>query len=150
MWRVRTCPRRPAPPRRRGPEERSHADRFPSGGRPMTPARTAHPRRVATLDGAVAALRAGGLRVSAARRLVLEALFAAEGPATVEELADGVGGRVPRSDVASAYRNLETLEELGLVRHMHPGPGPGRYVLARREGGDYPPRGRCGALPAPR
>src|SRR4051812_1530820 len=103
----------------------------------MTPARTAHPRRVASFDGAIAALRAGGLRVSAARRLVLEALFAAEGPATVEQLADGVGGRVPRSDVASTYRNLETLEALGLVRHMHLGHGPGRYVGAGREEQDY-------------
>ena len=115
-------------------------------GRPMTPARTAHPRRVATLDGAIAALRAGGLRVSAARRLVLEALFAADGPATVEELADGLGGRVPRSDVASTYRNLETLEALGLVRHMHLGHGPGRYVLAGREARDYLACERCGEL----
>jgi Fur family ferric uptake transcriptional regulator len=114
----------------------------------MTPARTDHRRRVATLDGAIAALRAGGLRVSAARRLVLEALFAAEGPATVEEIADGVGGRVPRSDVASTYRNLETLEELGLVRHMHLGHGPGRYVLAGHEARDYLACERCGELVA--
>jgi Fur family ferric uptake transcriptional regulator len=112
----------------------------------MTPARTAHLRRVATLDGAIAALRAGGLRVSAARRLVLEALFAAEGPATVEDLAGGFGGRVPRSDVASTYRNLETLEEIGLVRHMHLGHGPGRYVLAAREARDYLACERCGDL----
>jgi len=96
----------------------------------MTSACTARPHGVATIDSAIAALRAGGLRVSAARRLVLEALFAAEGPATVEELAAGFDGRVPRSDVASTYRNLETLEALGLVRHMHLGHGPGRYVLA--------------------
>jgi Fe2+ or Zn2+ uptake regulation protein len=112
----------------------------------MTPARTGRPLGVATLDGAIAALRAGGLRVSAARRLVLEALFAADCPATVEELADGVGGRVPRSDVASTYRNLETLEELGLVRHMHLGHGPGRYVLAVREEQDYLACERCGEL----
>jgi Fur family transcriptional regulator, ferric uptake regulator len=116
----------------------------------MTPARITHHHhhRVATLDGAIAALRAGGLRVSAARRLVLEALFAAEGPVTVEELADGVGGRVPRSDVASTYRNLETLETLGLVRHMHLGHGPGRYVLAAREAHDYLACERCGDLVA--
>ena len=29
------------------------------------------------------------------------------------------------------YRNLDTLEELGLVRHVHLGHGPGRYALAR-------------------
>src|ERR1700710_2375475 len=49
-------------------------------------------------------------------------------PVTVEELADGLGGRVPRSDAASTYRNLETLEDLGLVRHMHLGHGAGRYA----------------------
>src|SRR4051794_24287477 len=87
-----------------GPEERSNEPASPAvrgarEGRPMTPARIRRPRGVATLDGAIAALRANGLRVSAARRLVLEALFCADGPATVEVLADGVGGRVPRSDV---------------------------------------------------
>jgi Fur family transcriptional regulator, ferric uptake regulator len=112
----------------------------------MTPARTARPHGVATIDSAIAALRAGGLRVSAARRLVLEALFAAEGPATVEQLAAGFGGRVPQSDVASTYRNLETLEALGLVRHMHLGHGPGRYVLAAREARDYLACERCGDL----
>jgi Fur family ferric uptake transcriptional regulator len=112
----------------------------------MTPAHIRRPRGVTTLDGAIAALRASGLRVSAARRLVLEALFCADGPATVEELADGVGGRVPRSDVASTYRNLETLEALGLVRHMHLGHGPGRYVLAAREEQDYLACERCGEL----
>jgi Fur family ferric uptake transcriptional regulator len=114
----------------------------------MTPALRSRPRGAETLDGAIAALRAGGLRVSAARRLVLEALFAADGPATVDELADGLGGRVPRSDVASTYRNLETLEALGLVRHMHLGHGPGRWVLAVREARAYLACERCGEIVA--
>jgi Fur family transcriptional regulator, ferric uptake regulator len=67
------------------------------------------------LDSAVDALRAGGLRVSAARRLVLEALYGADGPVTAEQVADGLAGRLPRSDLASVYRNLETLEEIGLA-----------------------------------
>jgi len=100
------------------------------------------------LPAAIAALRAGGLRVSAARRVVLEALFAAEGPATAEELASGLNGRLPVSDLASMYRNLETLEELGLVRHVHFGHGAGRYVLntgpARHRG--YVACHRCGAF----
>ena len=74
-----------------------------------------------------------GLRVSAARRLVLEALFAADGPVTAEEIADGLGGRLPVADLASVYRNLETLEQLGLVRHVHLGHGPGLYALAARQ-----------------
>jgi len=31
------------------------------------------------------------------------------------------------------YRNLETLEEVGLVRHVHLGHGPGLYALAAPE-----------------
>ncbi len=81
------------------------------------------------MDAAVEALRSHGLRVSAARRLVLEALFAADGPISAEQVADGLAGRLPRSDLASVYRNLETLEEMGLVRHFHLGHGPGLYGL---------------------
>jgi Fur family ferric uptake transcriptional regulator len=95
----------------------------------MTLANLSTPVVVEDVDAAVAALRERGLRVSAARRLVLEALFAADGPVSAERIADGVAGRVPRSDLASVYRNLETLEELGLVRHVHLGHGPGLYAL---------------------
>jgi Fur family ferric uptake transcriptional regulator len=73
-------------------------------------------------------VRAHGLRVSSARRSVLDALLAAEGPLTAEQIAGG-------ADVASVYRNLETLEEIGIVRHVHLGHGPGRYVLRMRSGG---------------
>jgi len=81
-------------------------------------------------EAAVKAIRAGGLRVSAARRLVLEALYRAAGPVSAEDIAAGLGGALPRSDLASVYRNLETLEQLGLVRHVHLGHGPGRYEPA--------------------
>jgi Fur family ferric uptake transcriptional regulator len=74
---------------------------------------------------AFAAVRAQGLRLSSARRLLLEALFAADRPLSADELAgDG--------DVASAYRNLEVLEGLGLVTHLHLGHGPGLYQPAGR------------------
>jgi Fur family ferric uptake transcriptional regulator len=79
-----------------------------------------------TPAAAAAALRDRGLRVSTARRELLAALYGAERPLSAEELAgDG--------DVASAYRNLEVLEEVGLVRHVHLGHGPGLYHPADRE-----------------
>jgi Fur family ferric uptake transcriptional regulator len=78
-----------------------------------------------TAPAAFAAVRAHGLRLSSARRLLLQALFAAERPMSAEELAgDG--------DVASVYRNLEVLEGLGLVRHVHLGHGPRLYQPAGR------------------
>ncbi len=97
-----------------------------------------------TLEAAVAALRATGRRASAARRLVLEALFAADGPMSAEQIADGIGGRVPRSDLTSVYRNLETLEELGLVSHVHLGHGPGLYALNREGACEWLTCDRCG------
>lgn len=79
---------------------------------------------------ALALMRAHGLRVSAARRLVVEALLVAQGPMSAEQIAQGIGGQVPSSDQASVYRNLERLEEIGLVRHVHLGHGPRLYALA--------------------
>src|SRR3954470_23199755 len=70
-------------------------------------------------------VRAHGMRVSTARRSVLEALLAAGGPLTAEQLAGD-------ADLASTYRNLETLESIGIVRHVHLGHGPGRFELAGR------------------
>src|SRR2546429_9958940 len=75
-------------------------------------------------------MRARGLRASAARRLVLEALLVADGPMSAEQIAQGIGGRVPSSDIGSVYRNLQALEEIGLVRHVHLGHGPGLHALA--------------------
>ncbi len=86
--------------------------------------------RAGSLNAAVNALRSRGLRVSAARRLVLEALYAADEPVTAEALAGGLGGRLPACDLASVYRNLETLESVGLVAHVHVGHAAGRYALA--------------------
>jgi Fur family ferric uptake transcriptional regulator len=107
---------------------------------------TAPPLALPSVDAAAAAVRRCGLRLSSARRLVLEALFAAEHPVTADELAGGLGGRVPPSDLASVYRNLETLEQLGLVHHVHAGHGPGLYALAR--GREYVLCERCGDLRA--
>jgi Fe2+ or Zn2+ uptake regulation protein len=109
----------------------------------MTVPCLAEPAPAGDLDAAVAQLRGRGLRLSASRRLVLEALFAAGRPATAEEIASGMYGRLPRCDLASVYRNLETLEELGLVRHMHLGHGPGLYAPAA-EDDEYVTCERCG------
>ena len=100
------------------------------------------------MDSAVDALRSRGLRVSAARRLVLESLFAADGPIPAERIADGLAGRLPRSDLASVYRNLETLETVGLVRHFHLGHGPGLYGLAAAGEREYLACSSCHAVRA--
>lgn len=96
---------------------------------------------------ALVALQERGLRASSARRLVLEALYAADEPVTAEGIAAGLDGRLPTSDLASVYRNLETLEEHGLVRHFHIGHGAGMYAPAA-DARDYLACEGCGALRA--
>jgi Fur family transcriptional regulator, ferric uptake regulator len=83
------------------------------------------------LDSALHALRARGLRLSSARRRVLGVLFAAGLPLTADEVARRSGPPAEGGcDLASVYRNLEVLEDAGVVRHLHVGHGPGLYLPA--------------------
>jgi Fur family transcriptional regulator, ferric uptake regulator len=91
---------------------------------------------------AIEVVRERGLRVTASRRLVVEALFSAGRPVTAEEIASGMYGQSTPCDLASVYRNLETLEDAGLVRHMHLGHGPGLY--APTDGDEYVACELCG------
>jgi Fur family transcriptional regulator, ferric uptake regulator len=104
------------------------------------------PVQVETLEDALGVLRASGHRVTAARRIVLEALLAAEGPVSAEYLARTVGGESTPLDSASVHRNLAQLEELGLVRHVHIGHGPGLYALVGGAEREYIACERCGRV----
>jgi Fur family ferric uptake transcriptional regulator len=94
--------------------------------------------RFQSLEEVVSAMRDRGLRLSTARRLILEALFSAEGPVSAVHLA-----RTLSIDESSVYRNLEVLETNGVVRHVHLGHGAGLYVLLGGEETEYLYCGRC-------
>jgi Fe2+ or Zn2+ uptake regulation protein len=95
---------------------------------------------------AITALRARGLRASGARRLVLRALYEAESPVTAEQVAGGLEGRLPASDLASVYRNLGVLEAAGLVRQVRIGRAPGRFAPTDGEPREYVACERCGQV----
>jgi Fur family transcriptional regulator, ferric uptake regulator len=105
------------------------------------PHSAAPPADAPDLDAAAAVVRSRGLRLSTSRRLVLEALYRADGPLTADQIAGEM-------DVASVYRNLETLEEIGLVRHVHLGHGPGLYARASDGPREYLLCDGCGAVMA--
>jgi Fur family transcriptional regulator, ferric uptake regulator len=109
----------------------------------MTLAPDAPPLECRTLADAVAALRERGLRLSAVRRLVLEALFEEDAPMSAEEIA-----RRRNLDPSSVYRNLEALESQGLLRHVHLGHGPGLYAPRGRGEREYLFCESCGAVRA--
>ena len=100
----------------------------------------------ASLDAALATVRARGLRASLARRVLLTALSASERPVTAEAVARGLDGRVPESDVGSVYRNLDALERIGVVRRLHAGHGAALYTLADPDVAAYLACVRCGAV----
>jgi Fur family ferric uptake transcriptional regulator len=75
-----------------------------------------------------AELRARGLRVTAQREKVLDAVRELR-HATPEQVSESVDG----VDVATVYRTLELLEELGLVKHTHLGHGAPSYRPAEDE-----------------
>lgn len=109
----------------------------------MTVAPEAPPLACSTLEQAVAILRERGFRLTASRRRVLEALFAADGPISADYIT-----RTLSLDITSVYRNLETLERQGLVRHVHLGHGPGLYALLGQGEREYLFCERCGAIKA--
>jgi Fur family ferric uptake transcriptional regulator len=102
-----------------------------------------HQHVVRDVADALSVVRAHGLRLTGARRILLEALFAVDRPAAAEEIAAGLDGTLPASDLASVYRNLETLERIGLVRHVHFGHGAGLYEVTRAQRHEYALCERC-------
>jgi Fe2+ or Zn2+ uptake regulation protein len=98
-----------------------------------------------TVDGVLALVRERGGRVTSARRLLLEALFDAAGHRTAEELAGTVQAQAPDVHISTIYRNLDDLEQLGVVVHAHLGHGPAMYHLAASAHGHLVCHG-CGAV----
>jgi Fur family ferric uptake transcriptional regulator len=109
----------------------------------MTQPPDSPPQVFASVDDAIDALRDSGLRLSTARRLVLDALFEAEGPVTAAHLSRSLS-----LDESSVYRNLELLEERGVIRHLHLGHSPGLYVLASENDVEYLYCERCAKVTA--
>jgi Fur family ferric uptake transcriptional regulator len=99
-----------------------------------------------SVDAAVAALKNRGLRASASRRMIIQILRETVAPLSAREISSGPDGGSIGLDLASVYRNLEILEENGLVHQIQAGRGPGRYVLAGEVDREYLACDRCGAI----
>ena len=112
----------------------------------MTLASPAQPLDLDSPKAVINTLRGAGLRISTARRLIIDVLFATEQPVSAEQIAGGLDGRLTTLDAASVYRNLDTLEQLGVVRHFHAGHGPGRYLLTCGREREYLSCEACGEL----
>lgn len=78
-------------------------------------------------------LRRAGSRVTQPRRAVIEALVAAQGEhLTADDLAARVRESHPDVHRATVYRTLDTLQELGVIFHVHLGHGPSTFHVGER------------------
>jgi Fur family ferric uptake transcriptional regulator len=71
-------------------------------------------------------LRARGLRLTAQRQLVLEAVYRL-GHATPDQVHVEVARTAAGVNITTVYRTLELLEELGLITHAHLSHGAPTY-----------------------
>lgn len=84
----------------------------------------------ANIDHVMELVRHEGGRASTARRVILEALVAAGGHRTAEELAADIHAGHPDIHQTTVYRNLERFEDLGVAYHTHLGHGPAQWHLS--------------------
>ncbi|MGC8464408.1 MAG: Fur family transcriptional regulator [Acidimicrobiales bacterium] len=75
-------------------------------------------------------LKAAGLKVTIARRAVLDALIESPGHLTAEDLLEIVTKTYPEIHISTIYRTLDTLESTRVVDHVHLGHGRAVYHLA--------------------
>lgn len=79
-------------------------------------------------------LRENRVRVTVARRAILESLVELGPHVTAEELAGHVQARYPEVHESTVYRTLDRLTSLGVVEHVHLGHGRAVFHVA---GGDH-------------
>lgn len=81
---------------------------------------------MATSSDLAGVLRARGLRLTAQRQLVLEAVYGL-GHATPDQVHAQVSKTAAGVNITTVYRTLELLEELGLITHAHLSHGAPTY-----------------------
>lgn len=89
---------------------------------------------------ATEALHTSGYRLTMQRQLVWDTLRQATKHLSAEEISSHIRKRFPRFNLATTYRSLEVLEQLGLVKQTRLA-GRGYYELA--EGGEDHYHLRC-------
>jgi Fe2+ or Zn2+ uptake regulation protein len=94
----------------------------------------------------VAALRRGGLRVTAPRLAVLRALAAGAPHASVDAIVGAVRDRLGESSAQTVYNVLRTFGDVGLVRRIEPAGQPGLYELRVGDNHHHVICRSCGAV----
>lgn len=85
------------------------------------------------LEAILAEMRAGGGRVTASRRTIVEVLLDSQDHhLNADEIVRSVRQRLPEVAESTIYRTLSALEDLGIVGHVHLGHGPATFHLGQQ------------------
>jgi Fe2+ or Zn2+ uptake regulation protein len=87
----------------------------------------------APVDLILERLSGAGRRRTAPRQAIVECLLRANGHVSADEVAAEVQDRFPSVNISTVYRTLDTLEELGIIDHVHLGHGRALYHLADQD-----------------
>lgn len=72
-----------------------------------------------SVEGILALLKSDGMRITQGRRRILEVLFTAKEPLTLQELCDQAGQSGKGPDYATVFRMATLLETLGVVHKVN-------------------------------
>lgn len=81
------------------------------------------------MERVLAQLSASGYKITPQRRLVLEVIMKSDRHLTAEEVAEQVREIQPSVSVATIYRNINLLADLGLLSRLDIHAGPSRYEV---------------------
>lgn len=87
-----------------------------------------------------------GYRLTPQRMMILEAVEAAEGHISAEEIYTRVCARYPHLNISTVYRTLELLKELGLATETDMGDGRVRYHSIKKGHHHHLVCQRCGQI----
>jgi Fe2+ or Zn2+ uptake regulation protein len=91
-------------------------------------------------------LRARGLKATAPRLAVLEAVADLDGHPDVDTIARHARARLGTLSTQAVYDNLRVLTELGLVRRIEPAGSPARFETRVGDNHHHVVCRRCGAV----
>ena len=90
-------------------------------------------RNEATVETIVARLAEAGRRRTAPRQAIVESIVRAGGHVTADEVAAEVQSQFPSVNISTVYRTLDTLEDIGVIDHVHLGHGRAVYHLVEED-----------------
>lgn len=89
--------------------------------------RTGATKTPPSVEDLLAEVRARGHRITPQRQLIFETIYGARKHLTAEEILERVRRRFSGVNLSTVYRNLELLEDIGLVCHAHLGHSVSQY-----------------------